>query len=165
MDRIEWVLVPGPAGRAIGAVGFIDGEAAVVVAFYEDQDGNRDGTVDWGEWLLARVSPVHVDGKAVLEVAMTARYLPAVAERGPGFDRWVGEQFVSFAGGLVVDAAYAVYFSQAIQALTGGIAGAIGGGLVREYVIRRGLEAAVHRVYDATVRDVVTAMPVRAAAL
>lgn len=160
MNRIEWVLVPGPGGRAIGAIGFIGNEPAVVVAFTEDADGNRDGTVDWGEWLCARISPVHLDGKAVLEVAMTARYLPAIAERGPAFDRWVGEDFVNFAGGLVVDAFYVAYFSQALQVLTGGIAGAIGGGLVREYVMRRGMEAAIHRIYDATVRDAVTPRPI-----
>lgn len=161
MDDIEWVHVPGIDGRAIGAVGFLGNQAAVVTAFYDDYDGNRDGEVDWLEWAASKVSPISLDGAAVVEVAMAARVMPAVVLRDGGFDTWAKQAFVSFAGGLVVDAVYAAYFSHAIRLATGGIASAIGGGLVREYVIRKGLETAVKAAYDASVRDGITVLQPR----
>jgi hypothetical protein len=84
---------------------------------------------------------------------MTARVMPAIVLRDGGFDTWAKQAFVRFATGLVVDAVYAAYFSHAIRLATGGLASAIGGGLVREYVIRKGMEAAVKSAYDASVRD------------
>lgn len=161
MDELDWVLIPGVGGQPIGAVGFVGDQAAVVVAFFDDIDGNKDGTVDWAEWLASKISPLHLNGSAVVEVAMAARLMAEVITRDGGFYQWAGETFTQFAGGLVIDAAYVAYFSLAVRALSGGVAGAIGGGLVREYVIRRGMEAAIHRCYDAGVRSGVEISPIR----
>jgi hypothetical protein len=159
MGDIEWVPVPGLDGRSIGAVGFIGNQAVVVAAFYDDYDGNRDGEVDWLEWAASKVSPLSLDGAAVVEVAMAARVMPAVVLRDGAFDTWAKQAFVQFAGGLVVEAVYAAYFSHAIRLASGGIASAIGGGLVREYVIRKGMEAAVKSAYDAAVLTSVSQPP------
>ncbi len=161
MGNLEWVMVPGIGGKAIGAVGFIDNRAAVVVAFYNDLDGNMDGEVDWVEWIAGKLSPVHLDGKAVTEVAMAARFVPAIVTRDGSFDTWARETFVGFAAGLVVDGVYAAWFSHGVRAITGGIASAIGGGLVREYVIRKTMETAVHRLYDMGVREGMAVIPQR----
>lgn len=161
MGNLEWVLVPGIDGRAIGAVGFIDNRAAVIVAFYNDLDGNMDGEVDWLEWFAGKVSPVHLDGKAVTEVALAARVMPAIVMRDGSFDGWAKKTFVGFAAGLVADGVYAAWFSYGVRAISGGIATAIGGGLVREFVIRKSMEAAVHRLYDMRVREGMAVIPVR----
>jgi hypothetical protein len=161
MGNLEWVMVPGIGGRAIGAVGFIGDHAAVVVAFHDDLDGNMDGEVDWVEWIAGRISPVHLDGKAVTEVAMAARFVPGIVTRDGEFDSWAKEAFVGFAGGLVIDGLYAAWFSLGVRAIAGGIASAIGGGIVREYVIRKSMESAVHRLYDMGVRDGRVVMPQR----
>ena len=161
MDELEWVLVPGAGGQAIGAVGFIGNRAAVVVAFSDDWDGNKDGEVDWVEWVASKISPVSLEGSAIVEVAMTARLMPQILTRDGSFYNWAGETFVNFATGLVIDAVYVAYFSVGIRMLTGGIAGAIGGGMVRQYVMRTGMEAAIHRCYDAAVRNGVQITPVR----
>lgn len=159
MNSVDWVAVPGVDGKPIGAVGFVGNTAAVVVAFFEDLDGNRDGEVDWVEWVAGKISPIRLDGMAVTEVAMAARAMPAILTRDGSFDRWAKETFVGFAGGLVIDAAYAAWFSFGVRAIAGGIASAIGGGVVREYIVRKSMEAAVRRIYDVSVRDGMAIIP------
>lgn len=161
MDGLDWVPVPGVNGKAIGAVGFIDDRAAVIVAFFDDLDVNMDGEVDWLEWTTGKISPVHLDGKALTEVAMTARVMPAIVTRDGGFDAWAQETFLRFAGGLVVDAAYAAWLSHGVRALSGGIAGLIGGGLVREYLIRKSMEVSLHHLYSASMREGLAVIPQR----
>lgn len=161
MNSLEWVAVPGVDGKPIGAVGFVGDTAAVVVAFFEDLDGNRDGEVDWVEWIAGKISPLRIDGMAVTEVAMSARTMSAIVTRDGSFDRWAKETFVRFAGGLVVDAAYAAWFSFGVRAIAGGLASAIGGGIVREYLVRKSMETAVRRIYDARVRDGMAVIPHR----
>jgi hypothetical protein len=152
MKTIEWVLVPGIGGRMIGAIGFIDGRAAVVAAFYDDRDGNKDGEVSWGEWLASKLSPIGIEGMAVTEVAMAARFMPEVLMRDGGFAQEAAQMYVSFAAGLVADGIYAAYFSRGVGRVAGAAASAIGGGVVKEFVIRKGMEKAVKEIYDAAVK-------------
>jgi hypothetical protein len=149
MKNIEWVIVPGIGGRPIGAIGFIGNTAAIVTAFFDDRDGNKDGEVGWGEWVVAKISPISIEGMAVTEVAMAARYLPAVMLRDSAFAQEAAQLYVSFAAGLVADGIYAAYFSRGVKAAAGAAATAIGGGMVREFVIRKGMETAVKEIYDA----------------
>jgi hypothetical protein len=79
--RGHWVIPLLVDGRPIGAIGFIGNQAAVVTAFFDDRDGNKDGEVSWGEWAVSKVSPISIEGIATTEVAMAARYLPAVVLR------------------------------------------------------------------------------------
>ncbi len=151
MKTIEWVLVPGLDGRAIGAIGFIGNRAAIVTAFFDDRDGNKDGEVSWGEWAVSKVSPISIEGMAVTEVAMAARYLPDVVLRDAGFAQEAAQMYLNFAVGLVQDGIYAVYFSRGVKAAAGAVASAVGGGMVREFVVRKGMESAVKEIYDAAI--------------
>ncbi|BDG72779.1 hypothetical protein [Roseomonas fluvialis] len=151
MKTIEWVTVPGIDGRAIGAIGFIGDDAAIVTAFFDDRDGNKDGEVSWGEWAVSKISPISVEGKAVTEVAMAARYMPEIVMRDASFAQEAAQMYVEFAKGLVVDGIYAAYFSRGVSAAAGATARAVGGGMVREFFIREGMKKAVREIYDASV--------------
>jgi hypothetical protein len=52
-DQIDWVIITGATNKKIGALGFIGDKVAVVTAFYDDRDANQDGTVSWGEAIVA----------------------------------------------------------------------------------------------------------------
>ncbi|TBW36644.1 hypothetical protein EYW49_13695 [Siculibacillus lacustris] len=148
-DRIDWVLVRGGAARKpIGAVGFLDDTAAVIVAFYADLDADKSGTVDWSEWIAGHISPVSLNGAAVVEVAMAARYQTDIATRDTRIVTMAADLFLDFAVGLVKDAAYAVYFSNSVSTLTGALAGRLTSQIVVQFAIKKGLEHEVKRIYD-----------------
>lgn len=148
MDEIKWHVIRSSSGKEIGAVGFIGNKVAVVTAFYEDLDANQDGKVGWGEWLAAKFSPLSLDDKAVLEVALEARFDQEVLKRDPGFNEDAEQMFVQFAAGLVADGLYAAYFSRGVSALVTPIAGRITSNIVAKFVIRKGMEKAIKAGYD-----------------
>ena len=145
---IEWVQITKFGKDPIGAVGFVDGKAAVVVAFHDDLDGNKDGKVGWGEWIAGKVSPISVEGKAVTEVAMQARYDMEVLKRDAGFAQMAAKLYLNFARGLVIDGIYATYFARPVKMLAGGVAKTVVAGKVKEMVIKKGMETAVRAAFN-----------------
>lgn len=145
---IDWVIIKGLGNREIGAIGFIGNKAAVIAAFYDDADGDQDGHVSAFEWLATKLSPIKVDGASVTEVAMAARLDMRVLQRDPSFYDVANEMFLNFARGLVVDGVYAVYFSRGIKMASGAVAARLSDSLIKNFVIRKGLEKAVHKVYN-----------------
>jgi len=152
MDEIEWIVIEGLGNKQIGAVGIIDGKVAVVASFYEDYDGNQDGKVSWGEWIVAKLSPLGIENKAVVEVAMAARHDLRVLEKDPSFQEEAARMFLQFAQGLVADGIYAAYFSRGVAAIAKPIAGRITSNIVKQFVIRKGMEKAVKALYDETMK-------------
>ena len=152
-QKIDWYIVTGLANKKIGALGFIDNKVAIVAAFYDDRDGNEDGKVSWGEAIVAFLSPLGVKGREVTEVAMAARNDINVYERDPSFYQELARMFVNFASNLIKDGIYTVYFSQAVGAVAGQIAGAVTSNLVKQFVIRKGFEAAVKRIYNNAIKN------------
>jgi hypothetical protein len=150
---IEWVPVSGNAGRRIGAIGFIGNDVAIVAAYYDDRDGDQNGTVSWGEAVVAFMSPIKLDGRAVTEVAMAARADPDIVLRDATFAQEAARMFVAFAGGLIKDGIYTVYFSRAVKAAGAGIAARVADGMVKQFVVRKGFEAAVKKAYDAAMKQ------------
>jgi hypothetical protein len=148
MSQIEWIVIEGLGNKQIGAIGFIGRQAVVVASFYEDFDGNQDGKVSWGEWIVGKASPLGIKGKAVVEVAMAARYDMRVLERDPSFQQEAAQMFLKFAQGLVADGLYAVYFSRGVGAIAKPIAGRITSDIVKQFVIRKGMEKTVKALYD-----------------
>lgn len=152
MDEIEWIIIEGLGNKQIGAVGILDGKVAVVASFYEDYDGNQDGKVSWGEWIAAKLSPIGIENKAVVEVAMAARYDMRVLEKDESFHQEAARMFLQFAAGLVADGIYAAYFSRGVSAIAKPIAGRLTSNVVKQFVIRKGMEKAVKAVYDESMR-------------
>jgi hypothetical protein len=152
-QTIDWVPVTGNTGVRIGALGFIGNDVAVVAAFFDDRDGNQDGRVSWGEAVVAFMSPIKLDGRAVTEVAMAARTDPGIILRDATFAQEAARMFVAFAGNLIKDGLYTVYFSRAVKAAGAGIATRMAEGLVKQFVIRKGFETAVKKAYDAAMKQ------------
>ena len=147
-QNIDWYIVTGLGNKKIGALGFINDNVAVITAFYDDRDGNEDGSVSWGEAVVAFLSPISLRGRAVTEVAMAARNDIDVVGRDPSFYQESARMFVNFASNLIKDGIYTVYFSRSISAVAGQIAGAVTGNVIKQFVIRKGFEGAVKQMYD-----------------
>ncbi|MDF3416138.1 hypothetical protein HKX54_16320 [Sulfitobacter sp. M57] len=149
-DKMEWVLVQKYGTEPIGAVGFIGKDAVSVVAFFDDRDGNSDGKISIGERLAAMLSPISIEGRNVVEVAMQARYDLDILQRDASFGNMASKMFLNFARGLVLDGVYAVYFARGVKMTGKGIAKYIGGGTVKEFAVRKGFEKAVKEAFNAS---------------
>lgn len=137
---IEWIEIT--KFKPIGAVGFLDDKVVAIVAFHDDKDANRDGTVSLGENVIAFVSPIKMDGRNVAEVAMQARVDMAVMMRDPSFGPAAARLFADFATSLTVQGIYAAYFARGVSMLGKGVARKITSGMVKELVLRKGFESA-----------------------
>ena len=142
---IDWKIVRHSRSREpIGALGFIGDEIAVVTAFFEDKDWNRDGRIDLKERFL---SPFTMKGKALAEVASQAYADPDILVRDPSIQRWRGQLLVQFANGMLAEGVYKAYFSMAIGKAAGAVAGAMTQHAVKAFVVKKGLEKAVQEAY------------------
>ena len=145
---VDWIVI-NERGKDIGAVGFVDGKALVVASFFDDLDGDRSGSVGMGEWAVGKLSPISLQGKAVTEVAMAAKYNMDVLKRDAGFIQMANNIFANFARGLVLDGIYAVYFSRGVKMSAGGIAKMVTSGTVKQLAVRKGFETTVKKAFNA----------------
>ncbi|MDD7972870.1 hypothetical protein [Roseinatronobacter alkalisoli] len=153
-DTISWHVVTGRTARGtepIGAVGFIGNNAVIVISFFDDYDGNKDGRVSWGEWAAAKLSPLSLKNKSVVEVAMAGRYDVGILSRDPSFNQMAMQMFQNFASGLIADGIYAAYFARGVRMGAGAAAVMITNSKVKQFVIRKGFEKAVKEAFDASV--------------
>lgn len=148
-DQIEWIPIKKFKPEPIGAIGFLDGKAAIVVSFFDDRDGNKDGEVSWGEWAASKLWDV--EGSATTEVAMQARVNMDVLERDVSFGQVAMKMFLNFAGGQIRQGVYTVYFSRGVKMAGGALAKSITSGMVKELVVRKGFEAAAKKAFEAAV--------------
>jgi hypothetical protein len=140
---LEWYIVEGLAGRKIGALGFLGDEVVVITSFYDDRDGNRDGSVSIPERVVYFLSPLKTKGNAVVDVAMAARDDVEVSGRDPEFYQMANTLFLRFARGLVIDGVYTAWMGVSIGMAAGAISKELATGLVKQYVIKKGMEAPV----------------------
>lgn len=152
MPFFEWVIIRDHHQRDIGAVGFIDSRAVIIVAFYDDADANKDRELSFAERAAYHLSPVSMRDSALVEVALAARTNPEVLGRDIGFSDVALDLFMNFTRGALVDAAYAAYLSASVGNAAAPVAGRLASDLVRQYVIRKGMEAAVHHVFNTVVQ-------------
>lgn len=147
-SKIDWVLIKGISAESLGAIGFIGGKAAVIISFYDDRDGNRDGKVSIGERIVAGLSPVSIEGQAVVNVAMQARTNMEVLRRDASFGKVAMNMWLNFARGLVFDGVYAAYFARGVRMTGAGIAKQVTSNTVKEIAVRKGFEAAAKKAFD-----------------
>jgi hypothetical protein len=150
-EKIEWIAVRKFKPEPIGAVGFIGNNAVAIASFFDDADGDQDGTVSTGEWLASKLM-FNLSGKALTEVAMQARVQMDILMRDTSIDQIAKGMFVNFAQGLVAQGIYTAYFARGVGLIGGGIASRIGGGMVKQLVIRKGFEAAVKTAFLASMQ-------------
>lgn len=149
-EKIEWILIDGIVSKFyIGAVGLIGDKVAIIVSFFDDKDGNLDGKVSALEWIVFKTSPISLKGQAITSVAMAASNNMEVVLRDPDFKRLASSMFVNFAQGLVIDGIYATYFSGAVRTGVGAAFANPTRYKVVNFVIRKGAEASVKKIYGA----------------
>ncbi len=149
-DNIEWIVI-NRFGKQIGAIGFIGNTAAVVAAFYDDFDANKDGKVGWGERIAGKLF-LPLQGSSITEVAMQALGDPDIIERDPSFKNVAMNFFLNFAKGLILDGIYKVYFSGGVTGIVKPIAGRLASNIVAQFAIRKGMEGAVKKAYNEVVK-------------
>jgi hypothetical protein len=150
MNVIEWIGITKFGSNPIGAVGFIGDNIVTIIAFYDDDDGNKDGKVSAGERIAGWLMPTK--GLAVVEVAMQARVDPDIMLRDGSIQRIAMNLYLSFARGLIADGIYKAYFAPGIQMVGAQVAGLITSSMVKQFVIRKGFEAAVKEIVMAGLR-------------
>ena len=142
-ETLDWYVVKDSNGKPLGALGFIDDSVAVITSFYDDRDANRDGRVSIPERVVSLISPLGTKGMAVMEVAMAARFDMAVLERDPDFHNVAIHMWLNFSRNLVIDGAYAAWFSLGVKQAAGAIAKSLTGNVVKQFVIKKGMESSV----------------------
>lgn len=146
---MDWKIVKNSwTQKPIGAVGFVGNEVALLASFYEDKDFNEDGNVDLSERFLMMFS---MRGRAAASVATHAYADPEILMRDPSFGQMRGRAVTNFAAGLVAEGVYKVYFSRGVASAAGAVANQITQNAVKSFRIKKGLEAAVKRAYEAGV--------------
>lgn len=147
--NVEWIVIKRFDAKQIGAIGFVNGEAAMIVAFYDDRDGDQDGKVSWGEAIAAKLSPVSLEGRAVVEVAMAARTNLDVVQRDASFAQDAVKMWLNFAVRLTLDGIYAIYFARGVKMTGNGIAKVVTKNAVKGFAVRKGFEKAVKEAFEA----------------
>lgn len=142
-DEIEWYIVRDMRKKPLGALGFVGDTVAVITSFYDDRDANRDGTVSIPERVVGLISPLGTKGQAVMEVAMAARFDMDVLERDPEFYNVALNLWLNFSRNLIIDGAYAAWFSMGVGQASGAIAKSITGNVVKQFIIRKGMESTI----------------------
>ena len=148
---VEWIEITKFRKSPIGAIGFVDGKAAIVVAYYDDLDGNKDGKVGWGEWVAGKISPINLKGNAVVEVAMQARVELDVILKDESFQQVAMNMYLQFGVGLIKDGIYATYFARGVTISSKGVAKLVTSGTIKEFAVRKGMEKAVREAFNMAV--------------
>ena len=152
--ELDWITIRSAyRNKEIGAIGFYQDKAVVIVAFYADNDANQDGKVSKAEYIISMLSPIGLKGKAVTEVAMAARGDLDVYMKDPTFKDEAVKHFLDFATSAVFDGLYAVYFSRSVKQFSSLAAAGMTDNLVKQYVIRKGMEKTVKALYDSAVKN------------
>lgn len=145
---IDWVIVKDSWNRKpIGALGYLDGKVAVVTAFFDDKDANKDGKVGLAERVFS-FGPMQ--GRAVAEVVNQAYADPDILMRDPTLTQLRGQLTVQFAAGLIAEGIYKAWFSVGIGRVAGALAGTITHNAVKAFVVKKGMEKAVEAAYRAS---------------
>ncbi len=145
-STIEWVVVSDNLYRQIGAVGFLGNQAVAVISFYADRDLDMNGRVSIGEQIASRF-PLDQRNRMITMVAMHGRVDENIILRDPTFQQMAGQLFVNFASGLAIQGIYIAYFQRGVSAVANGIATRITSNMVKGFVIRKGFEAVVKKIF------------------
>ena len=147
-DELDWYVVRAIDERLpIGALGFVGNQLAIIVAFFDDQDGDKNGRVSIGEFVVSRIIPFRITGRNIVEVVIAAKDDVKVNERDPEFKRTATKLFLSYFSGLIVDGAYTAWLGVSINRASGIVARQISAGLVKQFVIKKGMEGVVREMY------------------
>lgn len=153
-QQLEWVVVKaGVKPKPIGAIAFYQKKAAIITSCFDEKDSNRDGSVSTFEWAVGLMSPLNLKNSALADVALAAAKDYEILERDPSF-QVDGERFwLSFTRGLATDAVYFTWFRRCVQQTASIAATVATTNLVKQYVIRKGMEKSIRLLYDRQTRS------------
>lgn len=140
---MEWILVNDIKKKPIGAIGFKDRTAFVIVSFYDSNDANKDGKVSLAE----RFTPFTLKKKGITEVAMYAKHNTEILMRDPSFAQAANNLFINFAVNVTRDAVYRHYFQPGVRMVGGNLAQIITTNQIKQMVIKKGFEKLADRVF------------------
>ncbi|MBC7797326.1 MAG: hypothetical protein H7Z37_10675 [Pyrinomonadaceae bacterium] len=144
--RLSFIEIEEFPGSPIGQIGFLGNKAVIVVAYRDEYDVDKDGSVGMGEWIAGSIFDAAglLKNEQLTKVAMTARVNPKVLNIDSGFHQKANNIYLSFASGLMISGAYEVYLSQAVASAASLVGRRIiGNSLTRKYFIEKGAEKAV----------------------
>ncbi len=142
----RWIEVVGNTNIPIGAVAVHGHTIPIVVAYFDDLDGNRDGVVSTGEKIagfLAKSVGIGgaLSGSSVLAVLMAARHEPEIAVDTDFRSGVFAQTYNEWGKRAILDAAYGAYFKPLIGIAAGQIAGNLTSNAIKAFAIKKGMEA------------------------
>ena len=140
--QIEWIEV-NMYDKPIGAVGFHAKKAIAVIAYYDDLDANKDGTVTWAEKAFKAV--VTPKGRSVVDVLMMARI--DLVHKDASINDWAMKKYLGLAQNLMVDGVYTAYFARGVSVVSGRVAKKITRSAIEEFAVRKGFEVAARKAF------------------
>ena len=142
----KWIQVVSNINMPIGAVAVHGNSIPIVVAYFDDLDGNRDGRVSMGENVAGFFAKGvglggALSGSSVLAVVMAARTEPEIAVY-TDFRRGVfAETYREWSRRTILDAAYGAYFKPLVGVAAGRIASNLTDSAIKAFAIKKGMEA------------------------
>lgn len=150
MSELLWKIHQDPLFKKNAALySTLDGRVAVIIPLHDPRDGDWNGVVSFGEWAIG--GALGLGG--VLESAEMSRLMQEIAVKECDFEmKQAGEQqllatmFAAVSWGFKM--VYVDRWAGAVGKLaTAGMAAAP----VTQFLVRKSLEAAIKRTYDAAV--------------
>ncbi|QND53260.1 hypothetical protein HB779_16185 [Phyllobacterium sp. 628] len=149
IDKIEWIIVRNYRQKPLGAVGFIGGKFVTAAAFYDDKDLNEDGSVS----IVERVQTM-IASQKYRSLATVVTNAALMADEIPDLDPIIELDVTMtkrYFGAAVLDGMYAVYLSPGVGSIAKAVAGNLVAGAVKQYLVTKGMEAAVKQYFRANV--------------
>jgi hypothetical protein len=142
----KWIEVIGNTNVPIGAVAVHGNSVPIVVAYFDDLDGNRDGRVSMGEKVAGFLAKGvglggALSGSGVLAVVMAARHEPDIVVDTDFISGVFSQTYSEWSRRTILDAAYGVYFKPLMGLAAGQIAGNLTGNAIKAFAIKKGMEA------------------------
>ena len=155
----RWFEIKGNTGKSIGAVGVRGSNVICVLAYFEDYDANQDGTVSFGERAVGTLSGLSgaLQGKALLEVVMQARFEPELMCDSDFVDSTFSTTYGRWARNAVANAVWAGYFKPVIGVAASRITAELGTGVVKSFAIKKGMEAVAKAMLDPVIEGALEA--------
>ena len=150
-SEIEWKPVM-KGGKLIGTIGFIDGQIAVVVSFYDGQDANKDGKVDWKESAAAWAGGFLSDALKTLGLQ---EVINAYAESGyidPSerieLIKETKRNAMKVGVDLTIKALLEQYLSKIVGLLGEGLAAKLVKGDIKDFIVKKSFEESVKKLME-----------------
>lgn len=160
-DEISWMAVKSRSGdKVIGAIAFVGEEPAVILAYYDEADANKDGKVSFAERAASFLSPIGLGGTGVMEVLARGKDQAIAATANPNGSQMtsgrasnvsamLGSQITQVGMQMAMDGFFKAYIGTGINVGVGKAGAALEWNMIKGFAVKKGMEAAAKKAFEA----------------